>query len=279
MAGKRRDREGEALAEAAAAAVERIYAELWTSLPEPTAAIAFGVYFDGDSATQFFAAAFAAPTLADLDDYATGPELPYPDADPGPECEALLEHINERDAYDLVDVYYASLCRRLTKRLGIPVVAESPDSGLGAFDGELQWPEPWREEALLMDGEAGIHRARGGHLLITYGAPHGGTVVERPIHELHGDPAAVGGVLPEGAVAVEVTDLFGVVHRAKTAEGLWLCALPHRARGGTPPIRFLDRRGDEIAIARREPQEHAISFSVPGGEFDAAEAPGRPGGS
>jgi hypothetical protein len=177
--------------------------------------------------------------------------LEDPHVEVGDECEALFAYIEAHSAYDLVDAYFAALCVRLTERLGVPVVAGSSEGDLR--DLLRDRPTPLPEGVVLADGEAGSRQGRDGRLLITRSVRSDGeTPVKRHLHALQGDPAVVGGRLPRGAVTVDVEDLFGAVHRAQVANGVWLCVLPHRARSGDPPVVFRAVEGDLIEVEAPE---------------------------
>jgi hypothetical protein len=263
------DREGGALVEAAADAVAEQYAEM---IAMPAVGIVLDAYFDGGAgASQFAPLGQVFGTQEELEEDA-GNALEVPHVRVGEECDALFAYIEEHSAYDLVDAYFAALCVCLTKRLGVPVVA-------GSSEGELREllrdrPTSPAKGVVLADGEAGIRRGRDGRLLITSSVrSDGGTPVEHHVHALQGDPAVVGGKLPPGAATVDVEDLFGAVHRAQVANGVWLCVLPHRARGGDPPVTFRSAEGRLIeAQASAEGEVSRLVLRVPAsdGPFDLA---------
>jgi len=246
--GRWGDHEGVALVEAAAEAVAKEYAEMLTM---PAVGVVLDAYFDGGAGASQFAPIYQVfRTQEELDEDA-GNALETPDVQVGDECEALFAYIEEHSADDLVDAYFAELCVRLTKRLGVPVVAGSSEGNLR--DLLRDRPTPPAEGVVLADGEAGIRRGRDGRLLITRSVRSGGgTPVERHVHALEGDPAVVGGRLPPGAATADVEDLFGAFHRAQVAEGVWLCVLPHRARGGEPPVTFRTAEGGLIGVEAPE---------------------------
>ena len=96
----------------------------------------------------------------------------------------------------------------------------------------------------------------------------GGTGLRGPVEVIGDEPMIVGGVLPDGAASVRVQDLFDAWHDGVVGDGAWLCALPHAARGGRPPVTFLDRSGEPVTIDPPEPERfeivHTFSVADPG---------------
>lgn len=283
------------------------------AIDAPIVGVGMLVYWDGSDASHWvgetaaitvgkaeWAAAHGAPedlfNLYDPPDMVV--DLAVPDLHDDPALwalgEALLDHIEQHDADDLVEVYFTALGDRLHALWGVPVGYESYDGTrvdapvqvrrqLSAEDAAaweargwlapLDAPrpgEPARDVLLavaLPDGrQAGIS-VDGDHRIGTHDlSGRGGVGLDRPIVLLGDDPAIAAGALPEGAVAARVQDLRDAWHDAMTGHGVWLCVLPHAARGGTPPVVFTDAAGAEVALPEPEPKPRSgepwTTFSV-----------------
>lgn len=206
-----------------------------------------------------------------------GVELEMPELDEDPAMQALLETLREVPDGDLIEQYLEALAARLTQELGVPVLVQGMDVQYGRpLEDQLKdrlspdahadlarrdlLPRDRSAETVLREwdvvlhaplpagGIAGVHRTDrglllGGRLSVWQGSYGEGIELDGPLLDVGGDPQVVGGLLPAGATRVEVTDLFDVVHYAQVSAGAWLCVLPHSARGGEPPVRFLDATG------------------------------------
>lgn len=98
------------------------------------------------------------------------------------------------------------------------------------------------------DGRAGILRDDQGCWLSGY-MPGGSTLLRdywSSIEGLTHDRSAEGGLLPPGAVGVEVVDQSGRRHRATSANGAWVIVLNEATIGDPCPVRFVDDTGNTI---------------------------------
>lgn len=124
---------------------------------------------------------------------------------------------------------------------------------------DLARASPWRyghgvfERRLVTlvhrDGAAAV--VRDWRRRIWLGDPRPGTMLEgfEPgVQGLASDVTLAGGLLPPRAVAAVVHDRAGRPHDATCANGAWLALLPEPVRGEPPVVRFLDERGELVAV-------------------------------
>lgn len=208
-----------------------------------------------------------------------GEELEADDDDlPGPAGERLYEAMKQ-DA-DLLTEFFDAYTLALTRRHGVPVLVESYDDCVYipmrdqlrarvSLERFAEWEhrdllprDRSADEALTHldvllssrvdpDRVAGIVRGDRGQLWLTSSVSDhsAGLRVDQALHVDDGDPQVAGGLLPDGVVLVEVTDLRDTVHEAVTGGGAWMCVLPHPGYETTPPVRFIDEDGAEVVVA------------------------------
>jgi hypothetical protein len=310
------------LAEAVAAAYVARTPDV-RALEEPAVGVVLSVYWDGGATSHWAPLAYAAsadsPARVAPDERLwrtsahevamtelAGPEVHEDPAlrEPG---QALLALIEERNAYELRDVFFYALTARLAAAWGVPVVwddfedgrAAPPEAQLREQLGAARAAE-WERRGLLprRGGSGGGSAGAPDDALLTIVRPdgivagidarrvltedlrqRGGAVVERDRVAVSGgaDVTVVGGVLPDGAASARVQDLQDAWHDATVAGELWACVLPHARRGGTPPVVFTDAHGAEVAPAG-EPEPGGVFLTValddPGDDwaFDAEAA-------
>lgn len=279
------DPDEQALVDRLAEAVAAAYVALTPSLKADASGVLMMVYWDGCDVSHWVAPGYVVhgePPDWEPDFGEDTETVRWPDVledptlrEPG---EALLALVNDRKAYELVGRYYRALSDRLSAAWGVPVVAEDPDAGITGQQAPptatKREPSPPPVEGVLLEiprGNgivAGLRAEGDRHLVATDLTSRYRSAVIGDGIALTGDAdvTAVGGRLPEGAVAARVQDLFDAWHDAAVADGWWVALLPHPARGGVPPVVFLDGDGAEVEPPVPEPRERAdtvwASYSV-----------------
>jgi len=289
----------------AVAALVPLYREQVT-VPEGTLALSMFVYFDGYAASQLAPEMFAIPGAklkAGVLDELFEPHDPEgweaeavepPNVDDVPEVLALLEHLNaDEDDEPGLEAYLAALQVALHEALGVLVIvldtgyaAEERDQLRAQLSDEewAQWEAgDWlpRDRRPLSDDvvvstvlgpfqTAAVYR-HGERLFASSSYPGGGTGLDKPVVSVGSEPVVLAGLLPDGAVRVSVQDLYDEWHEGLVGAGAWLCALPHEARGGMPPVVFRDAAGEEVDVELPAPREPAVvrfTVSAPDPSFD-----------
>ncbi|HYF27966.1 MAG TPA: hypothetical protein VD931_19645 [Baekduia sp.] len=102
---------------------------------------------------------------------------------------------------------------------------------------------------------AAVVRDEDGELLLTGSTSFGGGTLLDAEHDIaveeHDDHVVAGGLLPEGAVAVDVRDGRGQPHAVTCDAGAWVCVLPSSAFCAPPSVVFRDRAGNIVPRRRR----------------------------
>lgn len=97
---------------------------------------------------------------------------------------------------------------------------------------------------------AAVVRDEEGDLLLTGSLSYGGgTLLDRDHYvavEEFPDHVVTGGLLPDGAVEVDVRDDEGRPHDVACDAGAWVCVIPAAGRCPVPSVTFRDPRGTEI---------------------------------
>ena len=97
---------------------------------------------------------------------------------------------------------------------------------------------------------AAIVRDEEGDLLLTGSLSYGGGTLLDDEHavavEEFPDHVVTGGVLPAGAVAVDVRDDQGTRYPVACDGGAWVCVMPAAGRCPVPQVVFRDRTGAEL---------------------------------
>lgn len=102
------------------------------------------------------------------------------------------------------------------------------------------------EDGLL----AAVVRDEEGDLLLTGSLSYGGGTLLDAEHQVaveeFPDHVVTGGLLPDGAVAVQVRDDHGIAYDVACDDGAWVCVMPAAGRCPVPQVVFRDGTGAEI---------------------------------
>ena len=100
---------------------------------------------------------------------------------------------------------------------------------------------------------AAVVRDEEGDLLLTGSLSYGGGTLLDSEHfvavEEFPDHVVTGGLLPVGAVAVDVRDDEGHVYDVALDDGAWVCVMPAAGRCPVPSVTFRDVAGAEVRRA------------------------------